>query len=95
MNWKALIGNVFAQAPNIIQRVQQTHAQASNEEKRQAATDWLVFAAQVAQAVAPQYSGLTQAVAMAGGAVIDAAVAVSNGIGAPHKQPEQNAQPAA
>ena len=81
MNWTDALSRVLAQAPTIVQRVETTAAAASGQDKKTMATDWLIFAAQMAAACAPEHAGLVQAVAMAGGAVIDATVAIANATG--------------
>lgn len=89
MDWKTLVGRVLAQTPHIVDKVETTHAAASNADKRSAALDWLVFAAEVASACAPEATGLIQAVATVGGAVIDASVAMgkaAGGLKAPQPQ---------
>lgn len=94
MNWMDAIGRVLAQVPTIVGRVEQTHAAASGADKKTAAMEWLVFAAQIAAACAPEQAGLVNAVATAGGAVIDATVAIANGIGGlKHNQAQAAAQP--
>lgn len=92
--WMQIAMTILMMTPKIVAKVEETHAQASGAEKKQAAMDWLTFGAEVASACLPQSAPLVNAVASAGGAVIDATVAIANAVGGLKATPPQ-AAPAA